>query len=261
MPKVRRAENRFILKSMKRIFIDIETLPTDEKNRSFVERKLRKSFFKRGLSFSESEYDERAEIAFQETSLSGSLGKLLCIGLAIDNDGKAEKPCVCGQDNDTKQFHLDEARTLKSFWSHLDRIGFNPKRDLIVGHNILGFDLPFLYHRSMICGVKPSRLVLNGKPWEIVESVYDTMERWQMGSFREKIGLEELALAFGLDCPKKGAVRGDNLREAFLEGKHAEIREYCLRDVICARRLYYRMTYQKMPENIGEKAFALALRA
>jgi predicted PolB exonuclease-like 3'-5' exonuclease len=133
---------------------------------------------------------------------------------------------------------------------------------VIIGHNILGFDLPFLYQRSMICGVKPSRQLLNGKPWEIADWVYDTMDRWQMGKFYEKVGLEELALAFGLDCPKKGAVSGENLLEAYRDGRHAEIREYCLRDVGCARELYYRMTYQNAPELVaGEKTFELALRA
>ncbi len=152
---------------MKRIFIDIETLPTDEANRAFVEGKLRKSLLKRNLNFGETEFSERAEIAFGETALQGSLGKLLCIGLAVDNNGRAEKPCVCGQDKATKKLHLDEAKTLTQFWNHLDRINFDAEFDLIVGHNILGFDLPFLYHRSMICGVKPSRELLNGKPWKL----------------------------------------------------------------------------------------------
>ncbi|MGC2238220.1 MAG: 3'-5' exonuclease [Pyrinomonadaceae bacterium] len=244
---------------MKRIFIDIETLPTEENNREFVERKLHKNLFRRGLKFTETEISERTKIAFQDTALHGSLGKLLCIGLAIDNEGKAEKPCVCGQDKNTGAFHLDEAKTLAQFWNHLDRIKFDASRDLIVGHNILGFDLPFLYHRSMICGVKPSRQILNGKPWEIAESVYDTMDRWQMGKYYEKISLEELALAFGLDCPKKGAVNGKNLLEAYSEGKHEEIREYCLKDVLCARGLYYKMTFQTMPEFSVEKTIELTL--
>lgn len=244
---------------MRRIFIDIETLPTAEANRPFVERKLQKSFFKKGLNFNEKEFVERAEIAFGETALQGSLGKLLCIGMTIDDDERAEKPCVCGQNKNTKELHLDEAKTLTQFWRHLDRIKFDANRDLIVGHNILGFDLPFLYHRSMICGVKPSRQLLNGKPWEI--AVYDTMDKWQMGKFREFVGLEELALAFNLNCPKKGTVNGGNLLAAFSDGKHEEIREYCLKDVLCTRELYYRMTFQTMPEFSTEKNIELALRA
>ena len=246
---------------MKRIFIDIETLPTDEKNREFVGRKLQKSFFKRALNFNDTEFAERAALAYRETALHGSLGKLLCIGLAIDHNGRAEKPCVCGQDKETKEFHLDETKTLTQFWNHLARIKFDAATDVLVGHNILGFDLPFLYHRSMIRGVKPSHQFLHGKPWEIADSIYDTMQRWQMGNYHEKIGLEELALAFGLACPKQGSVNAENLPEAFQAGKHEEIREYCLRDVLCTRELYYKMTFQPMPAAIGENIAAAAFHA
>ena len=243
---------------MKRIFLDIETLPTEEANRNFVGRKLRKSLTKKCEVLSEPEFDRKADIAFKDTALSGSLGKLLCIGLMIDTGGKSEKPCVCGQDKVSNQFHLDEAKTLAQFWNHLERINFDAECDLIVGHNILGFDLPFLYHRSMICGVKPTRNLLGGKPWEI--AVYDTMEKWQMGRYREFVGLEELALAFGLDCPKNGAVSAENLSEAFEDGQHKEIREYCLADVHCTRELYYRMTFQKTPSGFAqEKLTNLAL--
>ena len=245
------------VKIMKRIFIDIETLPTDEANRDFVGRKLEKSLIKRGLNYSEGEFATRAEVAFGETALQGSLGKLLCIGLAIDKNGKAANSCACGQDKATKKLHLDEAKTLTQSWNHLDRINFDAEFNVLVGHNILGFDLPFLYHRSMICGVKPSRELLNGKPWEI--AVYDTMDKWQMRRFREFVGLDELALAFGLDCPKKGAVSGGNLLEAFADGRHEEIREYCLKDVLCTRELYYRMTFQTMPAANFEAAKSLAL--
>lgn len=243
---------------MKRIFLDIETLATEEANREFVGRKLHKSLTRKCEILSEMDFDSKAEIAFKNTALSGSLGRLLCIGLMIDNNGKAEKPCVCGQAKDTQEFHLDEAKTLNQFWNHLDRINFDADCDLIIGHNILGFDLPFLYHRSMICGVKPTRNLLGGKPWEI--AVYDTMEKWQMGRYREFVGLEELALAFGLNCPKNGAVGAENLSEALSAGRHAEIREYCLADVRCARELYYRMTFQKMPSAFClEKSANLAL--
>lgn len=244
---------------MKRIFIDIETLPTTEDNREFVGRKLQKSFFKRGLNFSETELAERAEIAFGETALQGSLGRLLCIGLVVEDGGKILHEGVFGWDKISGEFHLDEAETLQKFWNYLQLVNFDTSRDLIVGHNILGFDLPFLHHRSMICAVKPSRELLNGKPWEI--AVYDTMEKWQMGKFREFVGLEELALAFGLNCPKKGAVNGGNLLAAFSDGRHEEIREYCLKDVLCTRALYYRMTFQTLPEIAVEKTVELALRA
>lgn len=230
---------------MKRIFLDIETLPAEENKRGFVENKLRERFLKRSEIPNETEFSRQAEIAFKDTALRGSLGRLLCIGLAVDDGERAFVPCVCGQDSLTQKFHADEARTLQQFWSYLRRINFDCEQDLLVGHNILGFDLPFLYQRSMIYGIQPTRRLLSEKNWEC--PVFDTMQKWKMGRCADWVSLEELGLAFGLSCPKKGKVNAENLLEAFLAGQHEEIREYCLADVRCVREIYYRMNYQTPP--------------
>lgn len=236
---------------MKRIFLDIETLPTEEANREFVENKTRGKFLKKGEDIENAKLDFLIETAFKETALRGSLGRLLCVGLIVEEDGKLLHQGVFGQDRETHEFHLNESRTLTQFWNFLKRLRFNPYRDLIIGHNVLGFDLPFLYQRSMIFSVNPS-FELEFNPYRS-QPVYDTMRQWAKLNPREFISLEELALAFALECPKNGSVNGENMLEAYMQGRHKEIREYCMADVDCTRQLYYRMTFQTTPSVTDER--------
>jgi hypothetical protein len=231
---------------MKRIFIDIETLPTAEENRSFVEEKLRERLSKKGDEADGEKFQVLAENSFKDTALRGSLGTLLCIGLMVDDGDKVLHEGVFGCCRKTGEFHLNERETLAKFWNYLGSVvRFDAQRDLLIGHNILCFDLPFLYQRSIIWGERPA-FELDFYPYQD-RPIFDTMRQWTKKNFREFVSLEELALAFGLRCPKAGKVSGENLQAAFLAGQHAEIRKYCLADVACAREVYYRMTFQTMP--------------
>lgn len=251
LPKYARAKSALsfihrLEKIMKRIFLDIETLPTEEANREFVENKTREKLLKRGEELDNAKLVSLIQTALRETALRGSLGRLLCVGLIVEKDGALLHHGVFGQDRETCEFHLNESKTLAQFWNFLKKLRFDPQRDLIVGHNILGFDLPFLYQRSMIFSVPPT-FELEFNPYRS-QPIYDTMRQWAKLNPREFIGLEELALAFGLECPKKGSVNGENMLEAYMQGRHKEIRQYCMADVRCTREIYYRMIFQTPPQ-------------
>lgn len=230
---------------MKRIFIDIETVPATEDNRWFAERRVLQKWKKQGLDGDEHEFADAVENEFRAFALRGSLGRLLCVGLIVEENNRLLCEGVFGQDKTTNRFHLDEAKTLRQFWNYVSKLNFDFERDQIIGHNIARFDLPFLYHRSMACAVRPSKFFLSGKPWE--QPVFDTFEAWKIGRCADWISLEELAFAFGLNCPKSEDANGGRVYEMLAAGKHREIREYCLTDVRCAREVYYRMNYETAP--------------
>lgn len=240
---------------MKLVFLDIETLPMKEENLYFLEEKLR---IKHG-ELSTSELMEKLEEEFRKTALSGVHGRILCIGLMVEevdisfsdyevrNHKLILKPSVFGQDRNTLQFHLDEKQTLRGFWKYLkENIEFDQQKDLLVGHNLIGFDLPFIYQRSLIHGVRPTYRLLEGKPWE-VRWLFDTMEEWRFKKTQLHVSLNDLAFAFGLDCPKDVERNGAKIYELFSAGKHEEVRNYCLADVLCTRQLFYRMNYLTAP--------------
>ena len=59
---------------------------------------------------------------------------------------------------------------------------FRPCVDRIVGHNIYNFDLPFIYKRSVVRGVRPS-IELNFARYRN-QPIYDTMCEWEKWNLR-----------------------------------------------------------------------------
>lgn len=225
---------------MKRIFLDIETLPAAEQHREFVENTTRAKALKNGT------VADAAQLAhaFDQTALRGTLGRLLCIGFLYEEDGLKKCCGAFGWDKQAQRFHLNEAQTLQSFWHYLADKGFDLRHDLLIGHNVLAFDLPFLYQRSIVHGVRPS-VKFDLYPFR-EQPIYDTMRQWGCNNPREYFSLAELAHACGLNCPKSSGVSGENVAAFFAAHQHTEILKYCLNDVRCTRRLYYHMTYQEM---------------
>lgn len=138
---------------MRKIFIDIETLPPD---RETFEAKL-----------SLQDCDDKD---FRKLALKAEKGRVLTIGVIIEENGKVKHQGVFGRDRKTGLFHLDEAKTLRCFWNLIGEI--REGRDLLVGHNILDFDLPFLFKRSIINRIKPPQISFRRYQRS---PIYDTM--------------------------------------------------------------------------------------
>lgn len=206
-----------------RVFLDIETLPPGQQLAQL-------------LSAASVVTDEE----FRRLALDGDWGRVLTIGLIIEQDGQELHRGLLGRERQTMLFHLDEARTLRAFWRLLK--GFNPRRDLIVGHNIFDFDLLFLYKRSIIQRVRPS-VELSFARYRS-QPIFDTMHEWERWRWnRRRISLDELARVLGLESSKQDGMDGAQVYDKFCAGCHGEIAEYCMRDVALVRQVYYRMIF------------------
>ncbi len=188
--------------------------------------------------FEENLYWETEE-EYRKTALDGNLGRLLCIVYTRDfSDGRRLEFGCHGWNEDSGRFD-DEAATLRSFWEMMR--GFNPGRDLIVGHNVMEFDLPFIIKRSIINGVRPTVRLSFAK--YRCQPIYDTMREWDCWAYKNYTGLEKLAYVLGIPSPKEGDVTGANLYEAYLDGRYEEIYRYCMQDVKATRAVYRRMNF------------------
>jgi 3'-5' exonuclease len=209
---------------MRRIFVDIETLPPDKAMSATT-------LPEEVIACSDEE--------FRRLALDGDYGRILTIGVIIEHDDQVLHRGLLGRERQTMMFHLDEARTLCGFWKLLK--GFNASHDLIIGHNVFDFDLPFLYKRSIIQRVRPTVEL----PFTRYRSrpIFDTMHQWNKWSPRKYVSLDRLAKILGLESSKGQGIDGSCVYDKFCAGCHQEIADYCMRDVDLMRATYYRMMF------------------
>jgi predicted PolB exonuclease-like 3'-5' exonuclease len=115
---------------------------------------------------------------------------------------------------------------------------FDPEIDQIVGHNVVGFDLPFIFQRCLVNNIDVRPLVkitdFNAR------CVYDTMHQWWLGS-RNRVALDDLAWVLGIESSKTDEIEGSRIFDLYEAGRLSEIREYNLNDVRVTRKVYERL--------------------
>ena len=200
---------------MKIFFFDIETVPTDQ------------SLKDNGLLDSQIKLDE-AEL-LKKLSLSAATARILCLAYAIDPPA----------DSPVNVLEGEEKTIIQNFWKLALDV------NLFVGHNILDFDLRFIWQRSIIHQIKPPRDL----PFTRFRNapIYDTMQEWSKWG-REHVSLDTLSKALGIPSPKEN-LDGSKVYPYYRAGKLSEIYEYCKRDVDTARKVYRRLTFTKGPDS------------
>lgn len=220
------------------VFFDIETICSQsaEVRAELAAAVTAPGQFKKPESIAEwlrENRDAEAEKAWLQTSFDGGLGQIVCIAWACD-DGPVE--CVTALD-----LSLDAEHSMLSTWFNAMRSmhgGGQGTRPCLIGHNSNAFDIPFVWKRAMVLGVKPPLwFPRDPKPWG--ESTYDTMVAW--AGQRERISMERLCRIFGIDG--KGGMDGSQVWPMVRDGRLAEVAAYCRGDVERTRRIYKRMTF------------------
>jgi predicted PolB exonuclease-like 3'-5' exonuclease len=174
------------------------------------------------------------EEAYAKTSFDGGLGQILCVAWAV-NDAESQVISV-------DEFGADREADILSVWfDALLRVhsGTSGMRPTIVGHNVISFDLAFIWKRAMVHGLRPPGwFPRNPKPWS--DSVFDTMTQW--AGDRERISLDRLCKVLGIEGKGDGPTGADVWPMA-QEGRFDEIAEYCRQDVERTRAIYRKMNF------------------
>jgi hypothetical protein len=181
------------------------------------------------------------ERCYQLGSLSAASGRILSIavhaGPIAGIDLGVELPhseYVFGIDEDGVE--QDEKKSLLAFLELLK--DFDCESDELVGHNLIGFDLPFIFQRCLVHCISAKPLVDLSE--FRVRGVFDTMHHWWLGAKRF-VSLDDVAWALGIESSKTATAEGSKVFELYQAGKLAEIREYNLNDVRVTRKVYERM--------------------
>jgi predicted PolB exonuclease-like 3'-5' exonuclease len=159
-------------------------------------------------------------------ALEAMTGRIVCIGMLFDDGTRLNPVVICD---------ADERKILERFWASIT------DTDLLVGHNILAFDLMFIRQRSWILGVKPP-VVLNLRKY-YTEQVVDLMEMWTNWSTRFKgASLDNIATVLGVG-EKTG--HGSEVAALWAAGDTAALMRYCMSDVWLSYQVYCKMTYRE----------------
>ena len=237
-----------------RIYLDIETIPSQssrvmemfkdnaEKEKQFIKAP---SNYKDEAKIIEYVATKSAEIdaditeKWRKTSFDGGFGHICCIGYAI-NDEEPVTIWMPGAD-----YEFNESRILTMFYDVL-RDSFNANsemRPVFIGHNLINFDLRFIFQRSVVLGIQPPSFIpFDAKPWS--DNVFDTMTKW--AGDRNMVGLDKLCDVF--DFPRKGAELGEEFDgsmvwDAVKSGDIEKVATYCAGDVYRTREIHKRISF------------------
>ena len=158
-------------------------------------------------------------------ALDALSGRVVCICMLFDDGHETKEVILAGE---------DEAQLLIEFWSALQ------PTDVLIGHNLLEFDIPFIRQRSWILGIKPSRNIDCRKYY--TADVIDTMQLWTNWGFRKFVKLEILGQALG--CGSKTG-HGSSVAQLWASHDLAAVAAYCMADVWLTYRVFCRLMYQK----------------
>lgn len=212
------------------LYLDIETVGTSD---PAIMAEIAASVtppgnFKKAETIAEWESSTKPELvkeAIAKTALNGAFGRVVCIGWAWNND---EVRSVIEPD---ERLLIDSVMDLIHFAK--PQTHYQP---VIVGHNVAGFDIRYLWQRAIVLGIRmPPWFPRDPKPWS--ESVHDTMTMW--GGTRDYISLDSLCRALGL--PGKGNMTGADVGRLWEAGNYEAIASYCAEDVYRVRSIHDRM--------------------
>src|SRR2546422_8875711 len=183
------------------------------------------------------------ERVYQLGSLAATSGRILSIAVhigpvpGVEVEGLTSVQCEHAFGIDAEGNEQDEAQALKDFLALM--ADFDSDCDLIVGHNIIGFDLPFIFQRCLVTNIAVKPFIDLSDFY--VQGAFDTMRAWWLGDRRSRVSLDDIAWALGIESSKTADVEGSRVFELYQAGKLAEIREYNLNDVRVTRKVYERM--------------------
>jgi hypothetical protein len=153
----------------------------------------------------EAEANHRRDF-FDKAALDPLTGRVVAVGVMIvPARGEQAVPLAKGG-RFTIIGHDDEARTLREFWE-LTR-GEMGRLNPMIGFNIFGFDLPFLFRRSWKHRVPVPFGIRRGRYWG--DQLLDLRDAWQLGDRQARGSLDSIARHLGV-----GAKNGDG--KAFAE--------------------------------------------
>lgn len=244
------------------IYIDIETLRSDEQHKAQLLEEIKANFkapsgITKGIMAKDLGIDDKAakfisagDIKSQWESKMAATKSAEVAQLRWEktsfNPDFAPMACICMIANGGKyKFQIDdmtnEQEMLQEFHFHVDGLtskhGTQVTKPVFIGHNIAKFDLPFIWKRSIINGVKPCK----GVKWVDARhgvNCFDTMTAWS--GFGNTISADNLCKVLKIKSKTDG-MDGSKVYDTWQDSPQKVI-DYCMDDVEMVKRIHERLT-------------------
>lgn len=221
---------------MSRVVFDIETVGRDFDS---LDEEIQEYFLKGAASD-----DEELEIR-SSLGLYPQTAEIVALGMFNPDSRKGMvhyqapgHPRESFQEEGIEYRVGDEKALLVAFWEVI------PFYSEFVTFNGRGFDCPFIMVRSAVHGIRPTRDLMPNRYSGPHVDLLDQLSFF--GATRRRFSLDMWCRTFGIDSPKAGSVKGQEVGQAFAEGRFLDIARYCARDVrATAELLVHWQTYVK----------------
>lgn len=213
------------------LYLDIETIPSQspEVYAAIAATISPPGNYKKPETIAEWAKNEKPALvkeAIAKTSFDGSVGHVCAIGWAMGD----EAPQV----QSVKEVRHEAPAIRLALTDISERYSY--AAPTIVGHNVVNFDIRFLWQRAIVLGIRmPGWFPRDPKPWG--NEAFDTMTAFA-GS-RGTISMDRLCQALGM--AGKGEIDGSKIGDLWAAGEHEKIAEYCRADVERTRAIHRKM--------------------
>ena len=225
------------------LVFDIETI--GKKYEDFDETTL--GIFKKWAereAVSEEDAEKSLENIKRGLPFSPFLGEIVAIGMVDDKDqgamyfrtdGPVQKEIKDFEEKGIQYRVGSEKEILERFWEVAKNY------NAFVTFNGRGFDAPFLMIRSAVNGIRPSRNLMPNRylsSQKYGPQHIDLADQFTFYGANRRSSLHMSLMAFGIESSKGGEVSGEEVPQAFSDGKYEEIARYCMDDVFATRKLF-----------------------
>jgi len=172
--------------------------------------------------------------AYRDTSFDGSKGQICSIGWA---PSMHHEPISIF----ATPGKISEADMLSNFFDDVRKY-INGRYVYFAGHFVGGFDLPFLFHRSVINGVDPGMDL--GQHGRHGQDFFDTMVEW--AGWKGSISQDNLCKAMGIVIDEPAEIEGldgSTVWDFYKAGKYDEIGIYNRVDIKKVQAMHKRMMF------------------
>lgn len=171
------------------------------------------------------------EETYRKTSFDGAKGEIISISFCNDECN----PITVYRDS---QSAGGERQMMHLAFVKLQELLVG-KAPWFIGHNIGGFDLKFLFHRSVINKINPN---IDFKQYgRHGAQFYDTMQAW--AGYGNRISQDNLCAALGIEG-KPDDIDGSKVWDFYKAGKIEQIAQYNANDVLTVRKIFNRLHFQ-----------------